>query len=156
MDDNCKTYSYELPCFQQWQPTDIHSCSLTGGWSWCQPYEAIHAFEYWGNRSQSCCTQYRPTFNVIAYFYQGCLLLLNSLGRVCRMFASWCRERQKTCDTAVAGLPADIQSKLKFLEEDIGDVDLLQELSGQPFKRLIIFSNDLAFPQGVINRCLHY
>ena len=63
-----------------------------------------------------------------------------------------CRDRQDTCDATVAGLPAELKAKLKFVVEDIGDVDLQQLLSSVDFEGLIIFSNDLAFNQGLIKR----
>lgn len=62
------------------------------------------------------------------------------------------REPAAVCDKRFAELPDDVKERLRFVLEDINDTDLVEELSGIQYERLLLFCNNLAFSQGTVNR----
>ena len=51
------------------------------------------------------------------------------------------------------GSESDVQAKMRFLLEDMNDVDIPCQLDGLAYDTLIIFCNNLAFHEGTVHRC---
>ena len=52
------------------------------------------------------------------------------------------------------GSHSDLQAKMRFLLEDMNDIDIPSQLDGLAYDTLIIFCNNLAFHEGTVHRCV--